>query len=191
MIEFEADDALASAATKYASEPLVEQVVICSPDKDLMQCVEGERVVCRDRLRERLYDERGVVEKFGIEPRLVPDYLALVGDSADGIPGVARWGAKSAAALLGRYPGLQQIPHSEQDWDIKVRGAPALAASLRASFEDALLYRTLATLRRDVPLPESVEQLRWRGVNAPLLEQMAQILDAPRLVGQFSQEGAV
>jgi 5'-3' exonuclease len=120
----------------------------------------------------------------------VPDYLALVGDSADGIPGVARWGAKSAATLLSRYQGLEHIPHREQGWDIRVRGAPALAASLRASFDDALLYRTLATLRRDVPLAESTEELRWTGFDQAALERIAQSLEAPRLIQQLSAPAA-
>ena len=163
MVDFEADDALATGAHRYAALPEVEQVVICSPDKDLAQCVRGARVVTLDRMRRRLFDEEGVKEKFGVAPASIPDWLALVGDDADGIPGVPRWGAKSAAVLLARYRSLEDIPDEEDEWDVPVRGAAALAASLRAHREEARLYRTLATLRTDVPLPEDLEALRYRG----------------------------
>jgi 5'-3' exonuclease len=162
MVEFEADDALATAAARFSADPAVEQVVVCSPDKDLAQCVRGQRVVTLDRLRGRLLDERGVVEKFGVAPPSIPDWLALVGDSADGYPGVPRWGAKSAAALLARYEHLEAIPDREREWSVAVRGAAALAESLRAHRAEASLYRTLATLRTDVPLGESLSDLRPR-----------------------------
>ena len=173
MVEFECDDALATAAARFAKASGVQRVVICSPDKDLAQCVDGERVVCRDRMRRKTLDERGVVAKFGVKPASIPDWLALVGDSADGYPGVARWGEKSASAVLGRYERLEAIPTDSADWDVKVRGAEALAASLAASRNDAFLYRRLATLRADVPLAESLADLRWRGPDTPALEDLA------------------
>jgi 5'-3' exonuclease len=163
MVEFEADDALAAAAARFALEPAVEQVVICSPDKDLAQCVRGTRVVCLDRMRRKLLDEDGVRAKFGVRPTSIPDWLALVGDSADGYPGVPRWGARSAAVVLERYEHLEAIPDDAAAWTVAVRGAPALAAALRERRTDALLFRTLATLRSDAPLAESLAELRWRG----------------------------
>jgi len=159
MVEFEADDALATAAARFADS--VDQVVICSPDKDLCQCVQGERVVCFDRMRERTLNEAGVIEKFGVAPSSIPDYLALVGDSADGIPGIPRWGAKSAASLLAHYGKLEQIPTQAKLWSVKVRGAENLALELAAQTEAAQLYRTLATLRYDAPIQTDLEELRW------------------------------
>ncbi|HEY4158270.1 MAG TPA: 5'-3' exonuclease H3TH domain-containing protein [Polyangiaceae bacterium] len=182
MIEFEADDALASAAARCAAEPAVERIFLCSPDKDLAQCVEGTRVVCLDRMRKRVLDEAGVVEKFGVPPRAIMDYLALVGDSADGIPGVPRWGAKSAAKLLARYGTLEQIPDDFRSWDVTVRGAQALAESLVERRSDALLYKQLATLRRDVPLAESLAELAWRGAPRSRLEALCARLEDPRLL---------
>jgi 5'-3' exonuclease len=172
MLEFEADDALATAAARFAAEPAVEQVVIASPDKDLAQCVRGTRVVCLDRLRKKTLDEAGVVAKFGVGPASIPDWLALVGDSADGYPGLPRWGAKSAAAVLGRWLHVERIPDDARDWGVAVRGAEALAASLRAGREDVRLFRTLATLRTDVELAESLEDLRWRG---PRRDELAKL----------------
>ena len=163
MVEFEADDALATAAARWGDAAGVEQIVICSPDKDLTQCVRGSRIVCLDRMRRRILDEAGVMTKFGVPPGSIPDWLALVGDAADGIPGVPRWGAKSASTLLARYGHLEAIPPGEAAWTITVRGAASLAKSLREHGEAALLYRRLATLRTDVPLPEGIEELRWRG----------------------------
>ena len=163
MTEFEADDAIATAAVRFADDPRVEQVVICSPDKDLMQVVRGERIVSLDRRREILTDEAGVVDKFGVPPESIPDYLALVGDSADGIPGVPRWGAKSASTLLARYGNIEAIPDSELLWDVKVRGAKSIAATLADHRADAALYKELATLRLDVPLTESLDDLEWKG----------------------------
>jgi 5'-3' exonuclease len=171
MVEFEADDALATAAARWQGVPDVEQILICTPDKDLAQCV-GASVVCFDRMRRRVLDSAGVVEKFGVRPESIPDWLALVGDSADGIPGVPRWGAKSAAAVLARYGHIEEIPASEADWSVAVRGAVALAQSLRERRVDAILYRTLATLRTDVPLAEDVEDLRWRGARRAELTQL-------------------
>jgi 5'-3' exonuclease len=163
MVEFEADDALATAATLAAAGAAFDQVVICSPDKDLAQCVRGTRVVCYDRLRRKWLDETGVREKFGIGPASIPDWLALVGDDADGIPGVPRWGARSASALLAHYEHLEAIPEQAAQWVVPVRGAAALAQSLAAHREQVVLYRRLATLRRDVPLMEDADALRWQG----------------------------
>jgi 5'-3' exonuclease len=173
MIEFECDDALATGAAVFAASQAVERVVICSPDKDLAQCVVGERVVCLDRLRRKTLDKAGVVAKFGVGPRSIPDWLALVGDSADGYPGIARWGEKSASAVLGRYEHLEAIPADAADWDVEVRGAKALAATFAAQRDDALLYRLLATLRTDVPLTESLADLRWRGPDEPAFKALA------------------
>jgi 5'-3' exonuclease len=170
MIDFEADDALATAATRAAALPEVSEVYILSPDKDLMQCVSGQRIMSVDRIRKKRTDEAGVVEKFGVGPASVPDWLALVGDTADGIPGIARWGPKSAGTVLAAYGHLEAIPDQASAWTCKVRGADALAATLAAARPEALLYRTLATLRRDVPLAESTQDLRWRGVDRPALE---------------------
>ncbi|MBK7834097.1 MAG: flap endonuclease [Gemmatimonadetes bacterium] len=169
MVEFEADDAIATAAARWSDAPGVEQVVICSPDKDLMQCVRGERVVALDRIRRKVTDEAGVVEKFGVTPSSIPDLLALVGDDADGIPGVPRWGAKSAGAVLAHYRSLDAIPDAEGEWGVSVRGAAALAEQLRQHREEVRLYRTLATLRTDVPLAESLDQLQWRGADREAL----------------------
>jgi len=163
MVEFEADDAIAAAADRWSDTPGIEQIVLCTPDKDMAQCVRGSHVVCLDRLRRRTLDEPGVIEKFGVAPASIPDWLALVGDSADGYPGVPRWCAKSAAAVLSVYHHLEAIPDRESEWQVSVRGAAALAASLREQREEAYLYRRLATLRTDVPLTEPIEELRWTG----------------------------
>src|SRR5882724_466053 len=146
MIEFEADDALATAAARFSQDPAVEQVLIASPDKDLAQCVVGTRVVCLDRMRKKILDEPGVSAKFGVTPAHIPDFLALVGDSADGIPGVPRWGAKSAAAVLAAYGTIDDIPSSASEWRVSVRGGVALADTLASRRSDALLYKQLATL---------------------------------------------
>lgn len=163
MEEFEADDALATAALRFSDE--VEQVVILTPDKDLAQCVVRDRVVMFDRRREIVIDEAGVWEKFGVAPESIPDYLGLVGDSADGFPGIPSWGAKSASTLLARYVHLDRIPAEAKDWDVVVRGAERLAENLRDHRQEANLYRHLATLRRDVPLEESLGDLKWKGVH--------------------------
>ena len=163
MIEFEADDALASAAAKAAKDKRVRRVIICTPDKDLSQCVVGSRVVQLDRRRESLRDEAGVIAKFGIKPCSIPDYLAVVGDSADGFPGIAGWGAKAAAAVFSQYPHLEDIPKDWQHWDPSLRRARPLAEALFAGWDDALLFRTLATLRVDVPVFTSIDDLLWRG----------------------------
>lgn len=163
MVDFEADDALAAGAARAARDERVERVFICTPDKDLAQCVVGDRVVQFDRRARIVRDARGVVEKFGVPPASIPDYLALVGDSADGYPGLPGWGAKSASAVLARYGHLEHVPARAADWDVSVRGAAKLAATLAASGDAARLFRTLATLRTDVSVFESVDDLRWPG----------------------------
>lgn len=164
MVEFEADDAIATAAHMWAEAPGVEQVVICSPDKDLMQMVTDAKVVSLDRRREITIDEAGVWEKFGVGPESISDYLALVGDAADGIPGISRWGAKSTAAVLEKYTHIEQIPDDPSLWEVTVRGAKTMAVGLAEGREDAMLYKALATLRLDVPMAESLDDLEWRGV---------------------------
>jgi 5'-3' exonuclease len=182
MIEFEADDALATFASRAAKDERVERVLVVTPDKDLAQCVQGSRVVGYDRHRKLVLDDDGVRAKFGVPPAAIPDYLALVGDSADGIPGVPRWGAKSAAALLAHYGDLTRIPADAAAWGVAVRGAEALAASLREHLDVALLYRELATLRLDVPLAESVDELEIRGADRALMESLAAELDDPSVL---------
>jgi len=162
MVEFEADDALATAASRFGDE--VEQVVICTPDKDLAQCVAGTRIVQKDRRRMITYDEEGVRAKFGVGPPSIPDWLGLVGDSADGFPGLPGWGEKSAATVLARWHHLERIPSDPSRWEVKVRGASRLAETLADRMADVLLFRRLATLRRDVPLTETFADLEWRGV---------------------------
>lgn len=176
MIEFEADDAIATFAYQHKDAPEVEQVHLCSPDKDLAQCVVGDRVVLNDRRRRSTLDEAGVKEKFGVPPSLIPDYLALVGDTADGIPGVPRWGAKSAAAVLSAHGGLEHIPPDPAAWQVKVRGAAALADSLNAMREEAALYKVLATLRTDVPLQETLSDLEWKGPDEAALARLRERL---------------
>lgn len=166
MVELEADDALASAAAHAAADPAVDQVVICTPDKDLGQCVRNGRVVQLDRRKRVVLDEPAVRAKFGVSPSSIPDYLALVGDSSDGYPGLAGWGPKSAAAVLSRYGTIEQIPERGSDWEVSVRGGPALAATLVAERDRAILFKDLATLRIDPSLLADVEDLRWRGPTA-------------------------
>ena len=177
MIEVEADDALASAAAKAALDPRVDQVIICTPDKDLAQCVQGTRVVQRDRVRRTTRDEAGVVARFGVPPASIPDYLALVGDSADGFPGLPGWGPKSAAAVLARFGHIDAIPEAYRAWDIAVPRAASLAATLNRDRDRALLFRQLATLRTDVPVFESVDELEWRGPTPalPSFRQQVQV----------------
>lgn len=163
MVEHEADDALASAAAKAARDPSVARVYICTPDKDLGQSVVGTRVVQLDRRRDSVRDEAGIVEKFGVKPASIPDYLALVGDSADGFPGITGWGAKATAAALSRYPHLEQIPKDWRSWDPAISRARALSESLANAWDEALLFRRLATLATDVPVFDSLEELRWTG----------------------------
>jgi 5'-3' exonuclease len=168
MVEFEADDAIGAAAHAFAADPRVERILVCTPDKDMAQLVEGDRVVLLDRRRSITYDDAGVRAKWGVAPASIPDWLALVGDSADGYPGLPGWGAKSAAAVLARYGSLEGIPARASDWEVPgLRGAPALAATLRERMDDARLFRSLARLRTiedGVPIPQrSVDELEWRG----------------------------
>ena len=180
MVEFEADDGLASAAALAGADDRVRRVLICTPDKDLAQCVEGDRVVQVDRRRGTVAGRDAVVEKFGVEPASIPDWLALVGDTADGFPGLPRWGAKSAATVLAHYGHLEAIPDDAADWEVAVRGAAGLAGTLSEGRDDALLFRTLATLVRDAPTSASVEEMAWRGP-ADDLEEILGAHDLSRL----------
>lgn len=171
---YEVDDALATGALRYRDDPRVEQVVICSPDKDFAQCVVGQRVVCRDRIRKTVLDEGGVHTKFGVAPGSIPSYLALVGDPADGIPGIPGWGKKSAGIVLTHYGDLEAIPTLAQDWAVEVRGAARLAGSLAERRQEAILYRNLATLKTDVPLPHTLDELAWAGPDRRTLERFTE-----------------
>jgi 5'-3' exonuclease len=177
MVELEADDALAGAAAAADDDPRVEQVVICTPDKDLGQCVRGGRVVQLDRRHRVVYDEAGVTAKFGVAPASIPDYLALVGDSADGYPGLPGWGARSAAAVLAHYGTIEAIPDAPGQWAVAVRSRPALAATLRAQRRLAMLFKDLATLRVERSLLPDVDALRWAGPT-PLFGEVCQRIDA-------------
>lgn len=179
MVELEADDALAAAARIAAADPRVDRVYICSPDKDLSQCVRDERVVQLDRRRDRVIDEAAVRDRYGVGPESIPDWLALVGDGADGYPGIPGFGARTAGVVLARYGRLEDIPLDRQ-WDVAVRGAPTLAATLADRFEQALLFRDLATLRDDVLLFADVEELRWRGPR-PEADEICRSIEAPEL----------
>ena len=183
-IEHEADDGLASAAAVAAGDPRVEQVVICTPDKDLAQCVTADgRVVQYDRRRGLLYDHAGVVDKFGVPPASIPDYLGLVGDSADGFPGLPGWGAKSASTLLARYGHISAIPFDCSQWDVQVRGAAKLAAALRHGFEEALLYRRIATVELGAPVSATVDEMEWRGP-VPGLDERCAAIGAERVAAR-------
>ena len=179
MIEFEADDALAAGAAAAAGNKRVKQVIICTPDKDLAQCVIGTRVVQLSRRTNVTLDEAGVVQKFGVMPQSIPDYLALVGDAADGYPGLPGWGAKSSSAVLAKFLHLESIPADSRDWRVNVANASTLAARLSEQHQQALLFRTLATLRTDIKLFDDVEQLRWSGPK-PEFEALAARLDAAK-----------
>jgi 5'-3' exonuclease len=189
MVYYEADDALASAAAKAALDERVGQVFICTPDKDLGQCVVGTRVVQLDRRQNFVRDEAGVVAKFGVNPQSIPDYLAVVGDSADGFPGVAGWGPKAAALVLSQYPHIEAIPKDWQHWHPSIRKARVLSESLFGAWNDALLFRTLATLRRDVPVFDTVEDLRWKGAG-PRFEQCCQRMKSPDLLRRARAAGS-
>ena len=180
MTELEADDGLASGAAAAARDERVERVYICTPDKDLAQCVTGDRIVQYDRRQGKVRDERGVVTRFGVPPASIPDYLALVGDSADGFPGVPGWGAKSTATVLARYLHLEAVPRHAREWEVSVRGAMRLAESLHKHRARAHLFRELATLRRDAPVLEEVDDLEWRGPTADFRD-LADRLGAPAL----------
>ena len=173
MVEFEADDALAAAAHQFADQ--VDRVIICSPDKDMTQCVDDKRgITTWDRIRGRWFDEAAVYAKFGLRPHSIADYLALVGDPQDGIPGIARWGAKSTATVLAHYQHIDNIPDDPSEWEVQVRGAKALAGNLSEQRADANLYKTLATLRNDVPIRESVSDLEYRGADHGLLTEFCE-----------------
>jgi 5'-3' exonuclease len=176
MVEFEADDALAAAAAAAANDPRVERVIICTPDKDLAQCVRGTRVVQMDRRKNAIRDEAGVFAKFGVLPASIPDYLALVGDSADGFPGLKGWGEKSAAAVLARFGHLESIPEDWREWGVSVTSPKGLSRRLNAEREQALLFRVLATLRTDIPVFASVDELLWQGPT-PAFAPLAAKLD--------------
>jgi 5'-3' exonuclease len=180
MVQYEADDALASAAAKAAQDHRVRQVLICTPDKDLSQCVVGTRVVQLDRRQNILRDEAGVVAKFGVKPQSIPDYLAVVGDSADGFPGLPGWGVKAAALTLSQYPHLEDIPKDWRAWHPSIKKALSLSESLFSAWNDALLFRTLATLRLDVPAFDTVENLRWKGAHSNF-EEYCQRMKSPDL----------
>ena len=177
MVEFEADDALASAAAKTALDPRAERVIICTPDKDLAQCVRGTRVVQMNRRTRAIFDEAGVIAKFGVPPVSIPDYLALVGDAADGYPGLRGWGAKSSSAVLRRYGHLESIPENWRTWGVNAANPAALALTLFRERDRAFLFRDLATLRRQLELFDSVDDLHWNGPT-PAFAPLAERLDA-------------
>lgn len=179
MVEDEADDAIATAVARFGDDPRVERIVICSVDKDLAQLVDGDRIVLRDRMRKVTYDEAGVVAKWGVGPVSIPDYLALVGDSSDGYPGLPGWGSKSAAAVLARWQHLDRIPRSELDWELPLRGASRLAATLEQQRDEALLYRRLAILNRDAAIESvtpTLDAFEWHGVRRDLFVPLCQEL---------------
>jgi 5'-3' exonuclease len=182
MVEFEADDAMATAAARWADDDNVEQVLLCSRDKDLAQCVRGTKVVLLDRMNNRILDEKQVIQKWGVPPASIPDYLALVGDSADGYPGIPRWGAKSTSQILAAYGTIEAIPPLETGWSVPIRGAKQLAANLRERSGEAALYKTLATLRTDVPLPETLADLRWRGAPRTQLSEFCDQLGEKQIL---------
>jgi 5'-3' exonuclease len=177
MVEFEADDALAAAAIAAARDARVEQVIVCTPDKDLAQCVRGTRIVQLNRRTRVTIDEAGVIQKYGVSPASIPDYLALVGDAADGYPGLRGWGAKSSAAVLSKFAHLESIPADWREWRVTVANASALADTLSCEQDRALLFRTLATLRTDIALFDDVDELRWNGPT-PTFADLAARLDA-------------
>jgi 5'-3' exonuclease len=181
MVEVEADDALGAAAARAAEDDRVEQVLICTPDKDLGQCVVGDRVVQLDRRKQVVLDEAGVTAKFGVPPASIPDYLALVGDTADGFPGLPGFGAKSTATLLARWGHLEDIPALGGDWQVPVRNAGRLARTLQEDFEKALLFRRIATVERDTKTFDDVEELRWTGPT-PEAVALCERIDAPGLI---------
>jgi 5'-3' exonuclease len=183
MVEFEADDALAAAAAQAALDPRVDRVIICTPDKDLAQCVRGTRVVQMDRRKRLIRDEAAIVAKFGVEPASIPDYLALVGDSADGYPGLTGWGAKSTAAVLAKFHRLESIPADWRTWSVNAANPAALARTFERDREHAFLFRDLATLREDIPLFDTVDDLRWTGPTPefpPLAARFDAAATAPR-----------
>ena len=179
-VKFEADDAIATAVAKFKKVKSVEQIVICSVDKDLTQMVEGQRVVCWDRRREIVLDEKGVIEKFGVSPASIPDFLALVGDSADGYPGIQGWGEKSTSAVLSKYKHIESIPNDPGKLGLGLGRATTLAENLQQNYKDALLFRELSTLRTDVPLKETFNDLKWQGAY-PRLKKLCRQLGDERI----------
>lgn len=185
MTDFEADDALATAAVRFADDPRVDQVVICSPDKDLLQVVREDKIVCLDRRKNEVTNEARVVERFGVGPASIPDYLALVGDSADGIPGVPRWGPKSSSTVLARYGRIEAIPDNPLLWDVKVRGAKSMGERLASARGALPLYKDLATLRLDAPITEGLDDLEWLGARRTAFSSICgelgfdQLINAP------------
>jgi 5'-3' exonuclease len=189
MVYYEADDALASAARKAAQDDGVGQVVICTPDKDLSQCVEGTRIVQLNRRTNVIRDETGVEAKFGVKPQSIPDYLAVIGDSADGFPGLPGWGHKTAAAILSRYGHLEAVPKDWKQWHPSIRSRPVLSEVLFGRWKEAMLFRTLATLRTDVPVFDSIEELRWRGPR-PSFAETCRRLNTPDLLTRARSAGS-
>ncbi len=189
MVNEEADDGMAAGAAMAAADERVEEVLLCTPDKDLAQCVVGDHIVQYDRRKGVRWNEAGIHEKFGVAPESIPDYLALVGDSADGFPGLKGWGAKSTATVLARYVHLENVPASAVDWDVKVRGAEKLAATLAENKSLALLFRRIATVDREAPVSATVDELEWRGAHRTL-ESFANVLQAPELVRQADELAA-
>ncbi len=181
MVEFEADDALAAAACKSAQDKRVDKVIICTPDKDLGQCVVGDKIVQLDRRKNEIRNSEGIVTKFGVRPESIPDYLALVGDTSDGYPGLPGWGAKGAASVLSQYPHLEDIPKDPKAWNSTIRGSAKLADTLFNSWDEAILFRKLATLRTDVPVFKDIDELRWKGPRETF-EAMCVRLKAPNLL---------
>lgn len=182
MTRYQADDALATGAHLYKDDPRVDQVVICSPDKDVAQCVDGDRVVALDRVRKRLANEESIRERFGVPPAAIPDLLGLVGDAADGLPGVPGFGLKTASSLLRCYQRIENIPDDPSSWEVKVRGAPTLAATLRARRREAVLVRNLCTLRTDLPITDSVDDLEWQGADREALSRWVSRLSAEEIL---------
>lgn len=191
MVDFEADDALAAAAARATRDDRVTRVFLCTPDKDLTQCVQGDRVVSWDRIRNKVLDEPGVIDKFGVPPASIPDYLGLVGDKADGIPGLPRWGAKSTAIVLSQYQHIEHIPDDSDAWEVKVRGAKGLSKTLRERRDDAMLYRDLATLRTDVPMTDEpralVDELAWKGARRDKLHEVCARLGETALLDRVTR----
>lgn len=175
MVKFEADDAIATGVARFKKEKSVEQIIICSVDKDLTQMVDGKKVICWDRRREITLDEKGVIEKFGVKPESIPDYLALVGDAADGYPGIKGWGAASTSAVLAKYKHIEAIPKDPKKLPLGLGRATTLLENLQANFQDALLFRELSTLRTDVPLKESLKDLEWKGATSKLKQVCAEL----------------
>ena len=185
MVSFEADDAIATAVARFSRKKEVERIVIASPDKDLTQCVCKERIVCLDRRRQIVLDEAGVQEKFGVLPGSIPDYLALVGDAADGIPGILGWGKKATAQVVSSYGSIERIPEDSNRWDVSPRRAKFLSENLRNNRNEALLYKKLATLRTDVPLGEELEQLKWFGAVKTRIDRLVEEFEDATIVNRI------